>query len=107
MLRAAGRRTPAAGGVSQRLALDPVGIPGRQGLADALADMGRTKEALDVYRDLTTQSSAAYLAIARLLLLRELAKPVDDRKWDDIDKALNAADSNGMQSVQLTILCRS
>ena len=55
--------------------LEPQGIPGRLGLAAALAAMGKLDDALGFYRSLIGKSPIAGPALARLLIVRDLRRP--------------------------------
>ncbi|WP_166830633.1 tetratricopeptide repeat protein, partial [Thalassoroseus pseudoceratinae] len=70
---------------------DPFWIPGRIELANALGDAGRIDEAIREYAPLTNIPNVAQ-SLARLVLLRELQKPADQRNLEAMEKAVQQAE---------------
>ncbi len=71
------------------VALDPQRIEGRMGLAAAKEAMGKLDEAVDEYRMVTERAPALGLALARLLILRNLRRPPGQRDWPGVEQALD------------------
>jgi tetratricopeptide (TPR) repeat protein len=73
---------------------DPLDVPARLGLAEALAAMNRLDDAIEEYRQAVGRPGApaeVRIALARLMILRKLALPPERRRWDDVEAALDAA----------------
>lgn len=92
------------------LASDPSSILARQGLAAALASMGKLDEAIVEYQKLPSPSqtgvatSNGSLAIARLSLLRNLRLPPEQRKWEGVQDLLTKAEKENPDTVEATLL---
>jgi tetratricopeptide (TPR) repeat protein len=65
--------------------------PASAGMAAALAEMGRTTEAIEAYEQLAARAPGAWLPVARLLLLETLRQPPAARKWERAEQALKRA----------------
>jgi tetratricopeptide (TPR) repeat protein len=65
--------------------------PATVGMAAALAEMGRTAEAIQAYEQLAPRAPGAWLLVARLLMLDTLRQPPSARKWDRAEQALKRA----------------
>ena len=85
---------------------DPLWIQGRLRLAQALVDENRIDKAIEEYQALWVnfRIKGIGVEIARLLMLREIAKPPDQRNWDDAERVLDAAESIDPKSVPLKVL---
>jgi tetratricopeptide (TPR) repeat protein len=73
---------------------DPLSGVARQGLAAALVTAGRLGEAVDEYRQLVKLPdvpAAAWAALARALLMRNLQRPAERREWPELEHAINQA----------------
>jgi cellulose synthase operon protein C len=86
------------------VALLPEEIGGRVGLAATLAAMGRLDDALGVYRTMIGQTPIAGPSLARLLILRNLRRPPDQRDWRDVDEVLTESSRVAPTSTELSIL---
>jgi tetratricopeptide (TPR) repeat protein len=86
------------------VAVDPVAIPGRLGLAAAQVALGRIDEAISAYRPLVEQLPGLKFEMARLLLARELGKPESERNWGEVDRVLAAAEAEQPGSAELARL---
>ena len=83
---------------------EPLAVPGRLGLAAALADLGRSDEAIATYQSLADQVPGLAPEIARLALVRALSEPADRRDWAVVDLALNAAEAEQADSAEVALL---
>jgi tetratricopeptide (TPR) repeat protein len=73
-------------------ALDPKSQAAKLGRADALVKLGREKEAVEIYRELTRLVPAARVALALLKLNELAALPEDNRNWAEFDALLGPLD---------------
>jgi predicted Zn-dependent protease len=82
------------------------GPAGRLRLAEQYEAMGSYDDALGQYRQLPLedQTPAVHLAMARLLILRNMGLPVPQRDWAEVDRALDAAGKNSADDPQVAIL---
>jgi len=82
--------------------LDVLSVDARMDLAYTLFRLGRFDEALTNYRQLTAVPGVA-LEIARLMVLRNLDFPEDERNWGEVDQALDVTtdDKQGLVDVIL------
>lgn len=92
------------GAFRRAVQLDPLSVPARRGLAAALVAVGKTDEALGLYRQLIGQTPEARFATARLLLARELAKPEGQRSWGELEVLLNQAPAGLRATVGYVLL---
>jgi tetratricopeptide (TPR) repeat protein len=91
--------------VSRRaLALEPGSVPARLALAAALLTLGRSDEALEEFRKVAPEAPAARVAVARLMLARNLRLPEAQRHWPEVDQALDEAARATADAVEVTIL---
>jgi tetratricopeptide (TPR) repeat protein len=89
------------------LAVDPACVPARLGLAASQSSQEQVDTALRQYRQLMTQKGSpptGWLEIARLLVLRNLQCPPDQRDWNEVEKALDQAAQAQPQSVDVPLL---
>lgn len=85
----------------------PLDYRPRLGLAGALAALGRSTEAADEYRHITQMTVSppgAWVALARLLVYRNLTRPAAERQWDEVDRLLAAAGKVVKDSVEIPLL---
>ncbi|MBL8797680.1 MAG: tetratricopeptide repeat protein [Planctomycetia bacterium] len=76
--------------VSRRaVGLDPSWLPARASLATALLATGRFDEALDEHRKLAAQEASFRLPLARLLIVQTLRRPAAERRWAEVEAALD------------------
>ena len=68
---------------------DPLQVSARFGLAASLVALNMVDEALDEYRRVPNNLGAS-LAVARLEILRDLRRPDDQRRWEDVSRTLDA-----------------
>ena len=73
--------------------LKPLDLRGRLGLAEALAASGRVEEAISRYRSIEGEVPKVRTNLARLVLLRNLQRPLADRDWAEVDRAMAAAEA--------------
>jgi tetratricopeptide (TPR) repeat protein len=85
-------------------AADPLWPPACLGMAATLASMGQVDEALDAYRKLLPRVPEVRLAVARLLLVRNLALPAAQREWKEIHQLLDEAEKAKPDHPEVTIL---
>jgi tetratricopeptide (TPR) repeat protein len=84
---------------------NPKAVPTRLEWANALAAEGKFDEAIAAYRALISEFPAAWLPLARLLVLRNLQRPENQRHWEDAEKALTeAAQAVPGAEVELAVL---
>ena len=69
------------------LRADPLWSQGRLQLAAAYAASNRIDEAIVAYQFVTTMTGV-HAAMARLLILKQLALPAKQRQWGDVERAL-------------------
>jgi tetratricopeptide (TPR) repeat protein len=86
------------------LALDPRSVPARLGQAVALLTLGRANEALEAYRAVAPQWPEARGAVARLMLARNLRLPEGQRRWPEVDQALDEAERAMPGAAEVTTL---
>jgi tetratricopeptide (TPR) repeat protein len=87
---------------------DPTWVPGRLGLAEALATVGRQEEALQHYWQLSRLSLEGQVGLARLLMVRNLGLPPADRRsnerWEELDRVLDEASRTRATPVEVALL---
>lgn len=76
----------------------------RAGLADSLEALGRYDEALAQYRLMSDPTPEARQAIARILILRNLRLPIDRRRWEEAEAAIEEAARAAPDSPTVPIL---
>jgi tetratricopeptide (TPR) repeat protein len=74
------------------------------GLAGTLEARGRYDEALTYYRRVPGDKPEVKVAIARMLFFKNMALPNDQRRWDDVDQALDTAARLAPDSPQVVLL---
>jgi tetratricopeptide (TPR) repeat protein len=87
--------------------INPGWLPAQQGMATVLASLGRIDEAMDVLRNTLRLANAPpinRLQLAKLLILSNLRRNKEDRDWNEVAKALDAAEQAVPESAQLPIL---
>lgn len=92
---------------NQAVAADPNDPRARFGRANALAALGRTREAVEDYRHLTLMErspAAAWLALARLLVYEKLSSPADQRVWGEPEGLIAAAKKVVPDAVEVPLL---
>jgi tetratricopeptide (TPR) repeat protein len=67
---------------------DPVWIPARRGLAEALVEINKIEDAIEQYRIILPREPGVGLALARLQIVQNLRKPAANRRWQDVEQAL-------------------
>jgi tetratricopeptide (TPR) repeat protein len=84
---------------------DPSWAPARRLLAAGLTALGRTDEAVQEYRRLpAADSPQASVAVVRLLLARNLRLPRAERRWSEVDKALEQIPEGGRRDPEVVLL---
>jgi cellulose synthase operon protein C len=76
------------------LQADPRSLPARLGVAAARLNSGRIDQAIQAYRQVVADFPEAQeyrVTVARLLLLKTLRAPAGQRRWGDVDRALDDA----------------
>ncbi len=89
------------------VAVDPLWVPARLGVAAALASTGRVDEALDEYRELMRLANApagGLLDLAQLEVLRNLRLNRAQRHWAEAERLLAMADRAMPDNPRVTIL---
>jgi lipoprotein NlpI len=74
----------------RQIKADPFWMDGRLAVANILTQLGRTDEAILEYQKLLSVPTAAE-NLAKLLLLRQLQRPPEERDWKGLDVAVSAA----------------
>jgi tetratricopeptide (TPR) repeat protein len=100
----ADRRLTALGNAVRR---DPTGIFARVQLADALLEAGRLEPALEQYRAVVKQPqapAAAWLRLARALVMANLRLPASKRDWREVETALARAERSVPQAAAVAVL---
>jgi tetratricopeptide (TPR) repeat protein len=90
---------------SRALAYDPESLSARLGLASAQAAVGRTEEAIGLYRRicaLPTAPAGARLELARLLVLHNLQR--GESKWQQVEEALRNAEDAKADATTMMLL---
>jgi tetratricopeptide (TPR) repeat protein len=82
---------------------EPGWAPATRGRAAALAAMGKIDEAVEEYRKIP-DSPEGRLALARLLILRNLRLSPERRQWEEVDKLLPATAPGKTEAVAAIIL---
>jgi tetratricopeptide (TPR) repeat protein len=83
--------------------IDPLWPPARLGLASASLTLGKIDAALEEYRTIQ-QIPESRLAIARLLILRNLRAPTPERSWREVEFALKQSEQLLPNLVDVPIL---
>ncbi|AGA26775.1 tetratricopeptide repeat protein [Singulisphaera acidiphila] len=86
------------------LTLEPRCVPAQLEQASALMALGHPDEALEEFRKVAPEVSEARVAVARLLLARNLQLSDEQRRWPEVDQALNEADRAPTDAAEVTIL---
>ena len=86
------------------LAVDPKSAPARISLASALLAQGRFDEAIAAYREAIPVAASARIALANLLVSRNLRLPADRHDWDEVKSLLDEADRSTPGSDEVAIL---
>jgi tetratricopeptide (TPR) repeat protein len=71
------------------VAADPLSVPGCLGLGSALTALGKLDDAIDVYDRVIPRVPGARLVVARLMIARNLQRPLARRDWKGIDDLLD------------------
>ena len=71
------------------VALEPQATAGQLGRAETLAVMGRHDEAIRSYRNLMGKAPTVAPALGRLLILRNLDRPAEQRDWGEVERILD------------------
>jgi tetratricopeptide (TPR) repeat protein len=83
---------------------DPLWVPARGGAASALLALGKIDAALDEYRAIQVAAPEAVLAVARLLILKNLGLPEKERDWPAVQPVLDLAEHALPDSADVLIL---
>ncbi len=86
------------------VSLDASWEPAFLGMASALAAMGKTEEALEVYGKLAAKMPSVRLVVARLLILKNLRLPRARQDWRQVDQALDEAARVTPEAVEIHVL---
>ena len=70
---------------------DPLKRVARFGLASALIALDKVDEAIDEYRRMPNDLGAE-MAMARVQILRNIRRPDDQRRWDEVGRSLEAVE---------------
>ncbi len=73
------------------ITLDPGRVEGHIGLAATREATGKLDEAIDEYRRVFDRAPIVGMALARLLILRNLHRPAAQRDWKDVEQVLQQA----------------
>jgi cellulose synthase operon protein C len=85
----------------------PLDYRPRLGLAGALVALGRGNEAIDEYRHISQMDrspTAAWLALARLTVYRNLTRPESDRQWREVDHLLTELKKVLKEAIEIPLL---
>ncbi len=86
------------------ITLDPGRVEGHVGLAAAREAAGKLDEAASEYREAIDRVPGIGMALARLLILRNLRRPEAQRDWADVEQVLQQAARALPDSTGVTIL---
>jgi tetratricopeptide (TPR) repeat protein len=88
----------------QAISTDALWVPARLGLASAALSLNKTEAALEEYRALQGTVPESGLAIARLLILRNLGLAASARDWDQVEVVLTGVEKALPDSLDVRIL---
>jgi tetratricopeptide (TPR) repeat protein len=86
------------------LVRDSASVPAALGMASALVALGMPDDALEIYRRLAPRVAETRLALARVLIRRNVSWPPAQRHWDEVDAILNELVRAQPESVEVTLL---
>lgn len=86
------------------VALDPLDLTAREGLASTLEVTGKLDEAIQEYRALSLKAPGASIPLARLLVQANLRLPQGQRNWDEPRRTLDRGAQSAPDSFQVPIL---
>jgi tetratricopeptide (TPR) repeat protein len=86
------------------VALDPGRVEGHLGLAATREATGKLDEAASEYRRVIDRVPTVRMALARLLILRNLRRPAAQRDWAEVEKILDQADRAKSDSTGVAVL---
>jgi tetratricopeptide (TPR) repeat protein len=86
------------------LAADSRSVTARLGEASALLALGRSEDALAAFQKAAPDSPAARLAVAELLIARNARLPEGQRRWEDVDRALDEAAKDAPEAIEVALL---
>lgn len=89
---------------NRALALDPKSTLARSALAGGLLTLGRVDEAIEAYREAARAPGPARVALARLLIARNLRIPEARRNWDEVDALLADPAGGGLDPDEVELL---
>ncbi len=87
--------------------IDRLWQPARSGVANALLRAGRIEEAIEEMRaaeGLAGAASEVYLPLTRLLLLRNMSLPEQQRNWAEVESRLDRLSAEDSASVPVVLL---
>ena len=87
--------------------IDPTWPPARLGVASTLLALGKLDEALDEYRQIAQfegMSGEGAAGVAKLLILKNLARAPADQDWKEVDGLLDQLVQHNPDSVGVTLL---
>ena len=98
-----GEQDRRAAAYNRAVALKPMDLRGRLGVAETFATSGRIEEAISQYRNIEAEIPRVRTDLARLILIRNLRRTPADRNWTEVDRALADAEATtpGAMGVQL------
>jgi cellulose synthase operon protein C len=82
------------------LSASPQDVHAKIGLIERMVKKGDIDEAIKGYRALVGQLPAVRLPLARLLLLKNRQLPEPQRRWDEIESLVDAAEKSSPDSVE-------
>jgi tetratricopeptide (TPR) repeat protein len=83
---------------------NPLWVEVNAGTGRALLTMGKYDNALEIFRRLMPRAPSARIMVAHLLIATNLARPRDQRRWEEVTQTLDEADRYSPRSVQLRLL---
>jgi tetratricopeptide (TPR) repeat protein len=83
---------------------DPLWEPACLGMARTLFALGRTDDALEVYRKLVPRLPGARLPLARLLILKNLSLSRARRQWQEVEQILDECARRAPDRAEIVIL---
>ncbi|HXG10619.1 MAG TPA: tetratricopeptide repeat protein, partial [Gemmataceae bacterium] len=86
------------------VAANPQAVAPRQALAAALLTVGRLDEAAEEYRRLSAQVPGALVALAGVQLVQTLSLPPAKRRWEPVNRTLDAAAQAVSDSTEVALL---
>ncbi len=89
------------------LEIDPTYAPAHAGAAEVYLGQGKIDQAIGEYKQVVKSEHAAdetWIELARMLVMKNLRRPAEQRDWDEVDQALKRAAEHNPSSPQVPLL---